>query len=363
MGQIHVLILSNERDARDSLRSLKAAVMKQPKADRAHLPVSVGAPARLRPVPARPPPRARFLFRLRPPRAAPSVVVGALHVCESSLDRSGGSRVLLPQTITQSVWRSSSVVALSHSRLSVPTLHVYVPAPFISPLDHLSDQPSAPAFPRRGPHASPEASAVPADVSQKTAPFLSLEDFVAPYLAASLAWNSGVSRGLWGGRDPRFRKCGGAPRASLSSQAYARDEVTGPEPCSEGLRVWPWAGAAGIYDTCGTVLSCHSCSLLPRRSHGNQGLRAFPMRPDLLRHQRNYRSEQSFGCEVCGQAFSLRGRLGPHRQVCSERSLTRVATAGRPPAHVHPVRQGSAGPRASAPSGAAAGRASATWAS
>ncbi|KAM9050143.1 uncharacterized protein AAG666_002099 [Megaptera novaeangliae] len=62
----------------------------------AHLPVSVGAPARLRPVPGRPPPRARFLFRLRPPRAAPSVVVGALHVCESSLDRSGGSQTLCP---------------------------------------------------------------------------------------------------------------------------------------------------------------------------------------------------------------------------------------------------------------------------
>ncbi|KAB0404571.1 hypothetical protein E2I00_000168, partial [Balaenoptera physalus] len=30
---------------------------------------------------------------------------------------------------------------------------------------------------------------------------------------------------------------------------------------------------------------------------------------------RNYRSEQPFGCEVCGQAFSLRGRLGPHRQA------------------------------------------------
>lgn len=43
------------------------------------------------------------------------------------------------------------------------------------------------------------------------------------------------------------------------------------------------------------------------------------MWPDLLRHQRNDRKEQPFGCEVCGQAFSLRGRLGPHRQVCLER--------------------------------------------
>lgn len=54
--------------------------------------------------------------------------------------------------------------------------------------------------------------------TQKTTPFLSLEDFEAPYLAASLAWNTGVSRGLWGGRDPRFRKCGGVPRVSLCSQ-------------------------------------------------------------------------------------------------------------------------------------------------
>ncbi|TEA37892.1 hypothetical protein DBR06_SOUSAS1410134, partial [Sousa chinensis] len=47
--------------------------------------------------------------------------------------------------------------------------------------------------------------------------------------------------------------------------------------------------------------------------------RTFRRVPDLLRHQRNYRKEQPFGCEVCGQAFSLRGRLGPHRQACLER--------------------------------------------
>ena len=39
------------------------------------------------------------------------------------------------------------MVALSHSRLSVPTLHVYVPAPFISPLDHLSGRWSSPCLP------------------------------------------------------------------------------------------------------------------------------------------------------------------------------------------------------------------------
>lgn len=59
--------------------------------------------------------------------------------------------------------------------------------------------------------------------------------------------------------------------------------------------------------------------------------RTFRRVPDLLRHQRNYRSEQPFGCEVCGQAFSLRGHLGPPAGSAWSTSLTRVATAGRPP--------------------------------